>query len=89
MRRSTNNLKNMTNNTTTMTEIDYTILEGLATPVEIDDEWIRFRSRYSYVSFRKQDISSVESTEHTIRIEVNYSAITIWKEVNHLHITIL
>ena len=78
-----------TNNHTTMTEIDYTILEGLATPVEIDDEWIRFRSRYSYVSFRKQDISSVESTEHTIRIAVNYSAITIWKEVNHLHITIL
>ena len=72
-----------------MTEIDYTILEGIATPVEIDDEWIRFRGNHSYVSFRKQDISSLESTEHCIKIEVKYSAITIWKEVNHLHITIL
>lgn len=78
-----------TNNHTTMTEIDYTILEGLATPVEIDDEWIRFRGDHIYISFLKNDIALIENREVTIRITIKQSIVTVWKEINHVHITIL
>jgi hypothetical protein len=72
-----------------MTEIDYTILEGLATPVEIDDEWIRFRGDHIYISFLKNNIESIEDREVTVRITIKSSVVTIWKEINHVHITIL
>ena len=72
-----------------MTEIDYTILEGIATPVEIDDEWIRFRGDHIYISFLKNDIESIEDREFTIRITIKQSIVTVWKEINHVHITIL
>ena len=78
-----------TNTTNTMTEIDYTILEGLATPVEIDDGWVRFRGDHIYISFLKNDIESIEDREFTIRITIKQSIVTVWKKINHVHITIL
>lgn len=78
-----------TNTTNTMTEIDYTILEGLATPVEIDDGWVRFRGDHIYISFLKNDIALIENREVTIRITIKQSIVTVGKEINHIHITIL
>lgn len=89
MRRSTNNLKNMTNNTTTMTEIDYTLLEGLATPVKNEESWLHLHRNDSYVGIPKNIIIAIRDEEHTVRIETKGSVISLWKKVNLFHITIL
>lgn len=90
MRRSTNNLKNMTNNTTTMTEIDYTLLEGLATPVKNEESWIHLHRNDSYVGIPKTKIISIsEGYGVTIRIETTSAIISLWKKVNLFHVTIL
>ncbi len=72
-----------------MIEIDYTILEGLATPVEIDDEWLHLHRDDSYVGIPKNIIISIRDEENTVRIETKGSVISLWKKVNLFHVTIL
>lgn len=72
-----------------MTEIDYSILEGIATPVVNEEFWLHLHGKNSYVGVPKNIIISVKDEPVTVRIETNGAVLSIWKNVNTFHVTLL
>lgn len=74
----------------TTTEIDYTLLEGIATHVKDDGSWLHIHRNDSYVGISKTKIISIsEEYGVTIRIQTTNAIISLWKQVNLFHVTIL
>ena len=72
-----------------MTEIDYTLLEGLATPVSVYEDSIHLHRQYGCVGIMKDCIIRIEDSGVTVDIRTEGGKLSVWKNVDNVHITIL
>ena len=79
----------MTNNLTTMTEIDYTLLNGHKTPVSFADNIIALHRDTGSVCIIKDQVQHIIDTGITIEIRTKGAVINLYKNVNFFTTTIL
>lgn len=72
-----------------MTEIDYTLLEGIATPVAVYEDSIHLHRQDGCVGIMKTSIIDIKDEAVTVDIRTNKGKVSVWKNVNYFHVTLL
>jgi len=72
-----------------MTEIDYTLLEGIATKVEVSDGSIFLHRDAGSICIMRDGIQEISDEGTTIRIRTIGSVINLYKAWDFFHVTTL